>query len=229
MNEDPRSEPGLFDLPLEPVSEAMRRERSRPSRPAPPPDLEELAVEPETLPLFSDEEIDRHLDAELEIDAPGPDEGVAFEPAGPRAVPDPPQGPETAELGARFRATCGDLAVLAAAGLAAAVGARALSAPVGGEQLAPLLLFVVAFSFVYAVVPLAFWGGTPGMIWAGLIARTPSSEPLSFGQSVLRWLAGWATFGLLGLPGLLALTGRSLVDRLSASATYRQADPVTTA
>ena len=220
MNEDPRSEPGLFDLPLEPVPEPARRPRSRPPAGERNADLEELAVEPETLPLFSDEEIDRHLDSELEI--PEPDPPVPVEPARPRAVPDPPRSPEPAHLGSRFRATCGDLAVLVAAGLAAAVGARILSAPVGLDQVAPLLIFVVVFSFVYAVVPLAFWGGTPGMIWAGLVARAASSEPLSFGQSVLRWFAGWATLGLLGLPGLLALTGRSLVDRLSASTTLEQ-------
>lgn len=224
MKEDPRSEPGLFDLPLEPVSESTGAEPPRAASPARPSELEELAVEPETLPLFSDEEIDRHLDSELEFEASEP-EVAPVEPARPRAVPDPPALPEPARLGARFRATCGDLAVLAAAGLAAAVGARTLAAPIGGEQVVPLLLFVVVFSFVYAVVPLAFWGGTPGMIWAGLVARTPDSEPLSFGQSVLRWFAGWATFGLLGLPGLLALTGRSLVDRISGSTTFGQAAP----
>jgi len=224
MNEDPRSEPGLFDLPLEPVPEAARRSRGRATPPERGADLGELAVGPETLPLFSDEEIDRHLDAELESPAPEALDEIA--PSRPRAVPDPPRSPETAHLAARFRATCGDLAVLAAAGLAAAVGARTLSAPVGVDQLAPLLLFVVVFSFVYAVVPLAFWGGTPGMIWAGLVARTSASEPLSFGQSVLRWFAGWATLGLLGLPGLLAVTGRSLVDRLSASTTFEQPSEV---
>lgn len=219
MNEDPRSEPGLFDLPLEPVPEPARRSRPRPDSADRAANLEDLAVEPETLPLFSDEEIERHLDSELESPEPEP---ASADPPRPRPVPDPPRLPEPAHLGARFRATCGDLAVLAAAGFAAAVGARTLSAPIGAEQLAPLLLFVVVFSFVYAVVPLAFWGGTPGMIWAGLVARTSTSEPLSFGQSVLRWFAGWATLGLLGLPGLLALGGRSLVDRLSASTTYQQ-------
>jgi len=220
MNEDPRSEPGLFDLPLEPVPELRRRSRSGPTSSEPGADLGELAVEPATLPLFSDEEIDRHLDSELK--SPEPDAPAPVAAPRPRAVPDPPRSPEPAHLGSRLRATCGDLAVLVAAGLAAAVGARILSAPVGVDQIAPLLLFVVVFSFVYAVVPLAFWGGTPGMIWAGLVARASSSEPLSFGQSVLRWFAGWATLGLLGLPGLLALTGRSLVDRLSASTTLEQ-------
>jgi uncharacterized RDD family membrane protein YckC len=70
------------------------------------------------------------------------------------------------------------------------------------------------------VVPLAFWGGTPGMIWCGLVARNAVSEPLSFGQSVLRWLGAWLTWALAGLPGLLALGGRSLSDLLSGSATY---------
>ena len=60
------------------------------------------------------------------------------------------------------------------------------------------------------------------MLWAGLVARCGASEPLSFGQSVARWLATWLTWLLGGLPGLLALSGRSLVDRLSGSTTFVQ-------
>jgi len=129
----------------------------------------------------------------------------------------------------RVRAAFGDLAVLLASGVVAALGARWLDVPFVAGQLAPLAFFVLSFSFLYFVVPLAFWGGTPGMIWAGLAARTEVSEPLSFGQTVLRWLGTWITWALLGLPGLLALTGRSLTDRISGSATYRLAAPGTRA
>ena len=55
---------------------------------------------------------------------------------------------------------------------------------------------------------------------AGLVARTGTSEPLSFGQTAQRWVATWLTWALAGLPGLLALSGRSLADRLSGSRTY---------
>ena len=36
----------------------------------------------------------------------------------------------------------------------------------------------------------------------------------------MNWLGHWLTWLLLGLPGLLALSGRSLADRLSGSCTY---------
>ena len=83
-----------------------------------------------------------------------------------------------------------------------------------------LLLFLLAWSFLYFVIALAFWGQTPGMAWAGVIARARAEEPLSFGQTVRRWAGAWLTWALAGLPGLLALTGRSLADRLSDSRTY---------
>jgi hypothetical protein len=131
----------------------------------------------------------------------------------------------TARLGPRLRAAAGDVVVLAAVGALAALGARALGAAVGVETLAPLALFLAAFSFLYSVISLAFWGQTPGMAFAGLVARTPAGEPLSFGQTALRWAGAWLTWATLGAAGLLAVTGRSLVDRLSGSATYEVADP----
>jgi len=205
MNEDSRREPGLFDLPLEPPQgEPTRR----------PP----LLAPGEILPLFSDEEIDDALSTPFASAEPvaAPRRGRAR----PTAVPDPPPPPPLAALGRRCRAAAGDLAVLFAAGVVAALGASALGVSLSLPGAAPLGLFVVSFSFVYFVVPLAFWGGTPGMIWSGLVARNAVTEPLSFGQSVLRWLGTWLTWAMAGLPGLLALSGRSLVDRLSGSATY---------
>ena len=77
----------------------------------------------------------------------------------------------------------------------------------------------VAFSFLYHVVPLAFWGRTPGMASMGITARDLDGGGLSFGQAVRRWLATLVTAALLGLPGLLALTGRSASDRASGSIT----------
>lgn len=210
MTEDPRRERGLFDLPLEPPP-VRRGAESAP----------EETTSGESLPLFSEDEIDEALGGAIGVE-PSAEELAEFAPAlrRPVAVPPPAPAPPLARVGQRSRAAAGDLAVLAAAGVLAAIGASALGIAVGIAHLGPLAVFVLAFSFVYFVVPLAFWGGTPGMIWIGLVARNAVTEPLSFGQSVLRWLGAWATWALGGLPGLLALSGRSLTDRLSSSATY---------
>ena len=89
----------------------------------------------------------------------------------------------------------------------------------GLEQWPGLLLFLLAFSFLYWTFPLAFWGQTPGMAWTGLKARDFGNQPLTFGQTALRWLGAWLTVALAGLPLLVALSGRSLSDRLSRSHT----------
>jgi uncharacterized RDD family membrane protein YckC len=213
MNEDPRREPGLFDLPIEPPPTSPPIERAARGTPRP--------ARGESLPLFSEEEIEEALGGALGVE-PTAAEIAALGPltARPRPVPPPAPAPPLAALARRGRAAAGDLAALAAAGVVAAAGASRLGVAVEGAGLVPLALFVLSFSFVYFVVPLAFWGGTPGMIWSGLVARHAVSEPLSFGQAVLRWLGAWLTWSLAGLPGLLALTGRSLTDRLSRSATY---------
>lgn len=87
-----------------------------------------------------------------------------------------------------------------------------------------LAVFVAVFSFLYTVIPLAFWGRTLGMTRVGLVA-SGGDEPqgaLTFGQTALRWSGGLLTVALLGLPSLLALLGgRSLTDRLSGSRTWR--------
>src|SRR6185295_3289297 len=115
----------------------------------------------------------------------------------PAAAPEPP----AARLLPRLRGDFADLVMLGVATLLAAIGALAMQAPVGVEQLPALALFLLAFSFLYCVVPLAFWGATPGMSWSGVVARTSPDEPLSFGQTTRRWLATWITWILAGLPG----------------------------
>jgi hypothetical protein len=111
------------------------------------------------------------------------------------------------------------LGVLAAS-LLAMSSLSLLPAP---DQWPGFLVFLLCFSFLYHVVPLAFWGQTPGMAWRGLRARDAGGEPLSFGQSGLRWLGALVTVGLLGLPLLLALHGGgSLSDRASRSRTLRR-------
>ena len=82
-------------------------------------------------------------------------------------------------------------------------------------------VFLLLFSLLYTCVPLAFWGQTPGMMRVGHVARTGSGEPLTFGQTALRWFGSLLTLALLGLPLLLALgaSSRSLADRVSGSYT----------
>lgn len=115
-----------------------------------------------------------------------------------------------------------DCVVLLGAAVIVALGALLAGADLEAARWAPLALFLIAFSFVYTVVPLAFWGQTPGMALLAIVARRPGQAPLSFRQAALRWLAGWLTVLLAGLPVLLALTGASLADRLSGSATLRR-------
>jgi uncharacterized RDD family membrane protein YckC len=84
----------------------------------------------------------------------------------------------------------------------------------------PAVAFVtLLFSFLYHVVPLAFWGHTPGMAVAGLRSRTLDDRPLSMPQATRRWLALLLTVATAGLGVLLAVGGRSLADRLSESQT----------
>jgi len=139
--------------------------------------------------------------------------------------------PRWASLPARIAAGGADLAALGSAALAAAAGTRLLGHP-GPWPWPPFALFLLAFSFLYTVVPLAFWGQTPGMAWRGLVARSLDGDALSFGQTFRRWLGCVLTVAGAGLPLLLALlgdgasgAGRSLADRISGSRTLRAALP----
>ena len=236
MTREPE-EPFLFDLPLSgpppaapPSGEPARGETSARR-------IARRAARPESLPLFGDEELteSRPAPAAARV-SPEASPSSLFgampvaQARGPVPVPRPAAragthpatvaSAVTAPLSRRLRAACGDLAILVAAGGVAAVGATMLGAELSVQSLPALLVFLLSFSFLYCVVSLAFWGQTPGMAWCGLVARSEETEPLSFGQTALRWLGHWLTWALLGLPGLLALSGRSLADRLSGSSTY---------
>jgi uncharacterized RDD family membrane protein YckC len=225
MSHTPHEEPGLFDLPLAPAasdSEASVASTPRRSRRPPP-------AQPESLPLFGADELDGDADEPLDAPPAAVPEPTRRERAGagtsvprsrPVPLPPPAAATPTAPLGARLRGTAGDLAVLAAVTVLATGGASALEVEVGARELPGLGLFLLAWSFLYFVVSLAFWGQTPGMAWAGLVARSGEHEPLSFGQTARRWAGTWLTWIAVGLPGLLALGGRSLADRLSGSSTY---------
>ncbi len=107
--------------------------------------------------------------------------------------------------------------LLVVSGSVAAV--HAMGIPPSLDDWLPFTLLGLIFSFLYWFIPLAFWGQTPGMAWVGNSALALSDEPLTFGQSALRWLGALVTLGLLGVPLLFALGGRSLTDRLSESKT----------
>ena len=189
-------EPSLFDLPLDgrvPVEEEDEEEGDRP-RPEERPEPIELFVAPPA--------------AEAPSRAAPPAAGAA-------------RRREPAPLASRYLAGLADLAVHLALAVALLFGARVLGAQAGLADWPALVLFLVVFSFLYTVLPLAFWGQTPGMAWAGLVARSPGDANLAFGQSARRWLGGLLSAALLGLPALLAAGGRrSVADRISDSDVY---------
>ncbi len=123
-------------------------------------------------------------------------------------------------LGDRLLGGLADLAAqLIALGLAIAA-VHSLGIAVTVADWMPFGVLAVAFSFIYWCVPLAFWGRTPGMAWVGHTARSSSGDPLSFGQTFLRWFGSIVTLGFAGLPLLLALAGGSFTDRISGSRTF---------
>ncbi len=129
-------------------------------------------------------------------------------------------GGRPARVSSRLLGGLADLAVHAAVLGILLIGNYLLGvSPDLQHQWPPLLLFLLVFSFFYTVVPLAFWGQTPGMASLGLSARSLGGENLSFVQTTVRWLVALVTLALAGLPLLLALRGRSLGDRLSGSHT----------
>jgi len=103
------------------------------------------------------------------------------------------------------------LAVMAAG--TAVLGIRPTLSDWPGYALVGLVL-----SFLYVGFSLLFWGKTPGMQHAGLIAGSRDGSQLTIAQALLRWLGGVCTVALAGLPTLLDLgEGGSLSDRISGS------------
>lgn len=192
QEEEPvENEPLLFDLPLE-------RERTTASSPS--PERKRARVPRESRPPAP---------RALELDDPAQESpGDAGDAGEPRA-----------SLGSRLAAGAADVLVHASVVVGVLLGCRYLGVrPILADWPA-VALFLLSFSFLYTVVPLAFWGHTPGMAWAGLDARSRDGEALAFDQTARRWLGGIATILLAGLPLLLSLKGRSLSDLLSGSET----------
>lgn len=118
---------------------------------------------------------------------------------------------------ARLVAGLADLGVVLAVAVSAVVCVALMGVALTPLPWAPMALFLTAFSFLYCVFPLAFWGRTPGMAWQGLRAKSLGGRSLSFGQTAWRWLAGLLTVVTFGLPLVLTLKGTYLSDLLSKS------------
>lgn len=203
-NPDDPEEPLLFDLPLgagveEPEEPVIERKRSvRESRAAapPPPEPPLNRSGPVAVPDLEDEDF-----ADEEVTGDG-----------------------SAGRARRLAAGLADLVIHAALGVTAILGVRGLGVRPDLSQWPAFALFVLTFSFLYSVLPLAFWGHTPGMAWAGITSRNQDGEALTFDQTARRWLGGLITALLLGLPLLVLVKGRSLADLLSGSASYETED-----
>ncbi len=153
----------------------------------------------------------------------------AERPARPMPVPDPepeeddlvasPPG-EFAGRAKRLAAGLADAMLHAAILVAALVGTRWMGVKLDlARDWPPLSIFLLSFSFLYTVLPLAFWGQSLGMAWSGITSRNRDGEPLTFDQTARRWLGGLLTAATLGLAALVS-SRRSLSDLLSGSATY---------
>ncbi len=211
-------EPSLFDLPLE-TGGASRAER--------PADDDEDPVLPLAPPA------PRPLPAAAAKSA----RPAAPRPAPPAPKPKPAPRPETLEDGPddpdleaaardaspsakpRLLAGAADLLVHAAVAVAAIAGSRLLGAMPKPSDWPALALFLLVFSFLYTVLPLAFWGQTLGMAWANLAARGRDGEALTFDQTARRWLGALLTAATAGLPLLATNRRRSISDRVSGSVT----------
>ena len=149
---------------------------------------------------------------------------------GPVPVPEPEDreeirpelGPRSEFAGRLRRLAAGvaDLIVHAAVGVLALLGCRWLEVRPEIHEWPAFAVFLLVFSLLYTVLPLAFWGHTPGMAWAAITSRNRDGEPLTFDQTVRRWLGALLTLALAGLPVLLGFGGRTLTDWVSGSATY---------
>ncbi|HVS04026.1 MAG TPA: RDD family protein [Thermoanaerobaculia bacterium] len=150
---------------------------------------------------------------DLELDAP-PASGPAVGEPTPAAAQ---AGDDGVPLRSRLYAGMVDLVAHVAVLAVVVLGVRLMGVAPEPRDLPAMLLLLLVFSLFFTVIPLAFWGRTPGMAVLGLVARCDDEQPLTFGQAARRWLAGLLTVAALGLPALLALRGRSLADRLSHS------------
>lgn len=218
-----RDEPLLFDLPLETNTKGAPKESSEKRRAAAPPSSrrafdEELAFDDDDFldarepippspasPSMPSGGARHHLEIVSSQDLPEDDEDNESEAHG-------------SLIGSRLAAGGADLLIHAAVLVVAVGGCVFLGVRPELSAWPALGLFLLSFSFLYTVVPLAFWGHTPGMAWARLASQNDDGEPLTFDQTARRWLGAVLTTAFLGIP-LLLFGKRSLADRLSHSQT----------
>ena len=198
--------PSLFDLPLEVEPGADQHVADVPSEIEDAP--EEANGEP--LPLFSESVRQTSERASPISEEPDPE---------PRVLSPAPPSAEAASPGLRLMAGMVDLSIMLALSISIWIGLIFLGVATGSSTWPGAVLFLLSFSFLYFVFPLAFWGTTPGMSLLGLVARTPQNQPLTFLQTVQRWLAALGTVATFGVPLALLLSGQSLADRVSRSRT----------
>lgn len=202
------------------------------SEPGPPP-ADRGRVEPGRVPAHGESDRDVVAQQDLLFDeadgSPSPESGPtelfddpADEPVWPTA-PEPAEDAAAGEvtLADRWLSGAADALLLLSVLCVALLSMLPLGLVPGRGQWPGLALFLGSFSFMYCTFPLAFWGQTPGMAWRGLRAINDDGLSLSFSQTTLRWVGGGATLLLLGLPLVVALSGRSVADRLSGSWTVR--------
>jgi uncharacterized RDD family membrane protein YckC len=210
-------DPGLFDdLPLHteepPGKVAPSPQRAKADKPPATPTRKSAAHDSPRL-----EELSILFDEAPEEKSPKPERRPEVEPERrPEKASAEPQ--DKVDL-PRSRLLSGllDLGVVVAVAISAVVCVALMGVDLTPMPWAPLALFLTAFSFLYCVFPLAFWGRTPGMAALGLRARSLDGKSLSFGQTAWRWLAGLITVLTFGLPLVLTLKGTYLSDLLSKS------------
>lgn len=137
---------------------------------------------------------------------------------GAKPESEPPADLVDADFGLRLQGGLADLAFIVLIGAVVAVGVSLGGTALTSRALAGVLLFVLDFSFLYMLLPLAFWGRTPGMAWAGVRLVADDGGLPTFRRCAVRWIVAVLTVASLGLLALVALIGRrSLADRLSRS------------
>jgi uncharacterized RDD family membrane protein YckC len=195
--------PGLFDLPLDPELHDDDRVAAAPP-PLPGQPIDEEPIVPDELSLFEEDIAEEPLVLEAPV-------ARQYSTSRPSLAPAP--------VVPRLVAGLIDLGILLSVAVSVWIGLNFLHVEVDSTAWLPVAIFLLSFSFLYFVFPLAFWGRTPGMSLVGLVARTPDNRPLTFGQTALRWLGSLGTAAGLGLPMLLTLSGASFTDRVSGSRT----------
>lgn len=166
-------------------------------------------------------------------DDPSQAELFGAEPAESASTPDParpspppaPAQPVVASTAARLVSGGADLLLHGGVLAGVLLGLWAMEVAPRLEYWPAFLVLLLAFSFLYHVVCLAFWGQTAGMACCHLFSRDRLQRPLSFRQASLRWMGSLMTLVLAGVPLLLGLAGASLSDLVSGSVTLRHQAP----